>query len=457
MTPTPRRGSSETRAGPNAPLGGRHLVIARTAWATLITLALGLFVLSVPSRYGQLTALASRASAKLDPGDGLLQRFLMHGAYALTVLSLEVAFVLAFALVSAAIVWRNSSDWRTLFFSAVFVTYSVWVTPTLDALTLPSILQTVADLTQAAGLLLAVSFFLLFPDGCFVPGWTRLNMFAWAVYCLVWSLFPAAWFSLRDPFHTSFAAFLILMLLGWGAGLFAQAVRFRRIGVRQRVQTKWVLIVIAAACVGYATVYLPDIFLPASGSFRILYELFGVPVFLLLALPIPITLFFAMQRYHLFNVQLILRRTLIYTMLTGALALIYVGSVVLLQEIFRLLAGQKSQLAIVASTLAIAVLFRPLQWRIQAAIDCRFYRGKYDAAKTLASFSESLRSKTDLNELRNDLVAVVRETMQPTHISLWLRPPESREGEKDKAKNLENIPKTQFRNAFRNGWETLGT
>jgi hypothetical protein len=103
------------------------------------------------------------------------------------VLSLEVVFVLALTLASVAMVWRNWSDWRPLFFSAVFVTYSVWVTPTLDALVLPSVLQTLADLMQAAGLLMAIHFFLLFPDGRFVPSWTRLNALGWAVYCVAWA------------------------------------------------------------------------------------------------------------------------------------------------------------------------------------------------------------------------------------------------------------------------------
>jgi hypothetical protein len=100
------------------------------------------------------------------------------------VLSLEVVFVLALTLASVAMVWRNWSDWRPLFFSAVFVTYSVWVTPTLDALVLPSLMQALADLMQAAELLMAIHFFLLFPDGRFVPSWTRLNALGWA--SIVW-------------------------------------------------------------------------------------------------------------------------------------------------------------------------------------------------------------------------------------------------------------------------------
>jgi hypothetical protein len=285
------------------------------------------------------------------------------------VLSLEVVFVLALTLASVAMVWRNWSDWRPLFFSAVFVTYSVWVTPTLDALVLPSVLQTLADLMQAAGLLMAIHFFLLFPDGRFVPSWTRLNALGWAVYCVAWGLFPGMPLSLIDPFEASFGAFLILMLLGWSVGLVAQAVRYGQVDSRQRTQTKWVLLVIAGACAGYASVYLPGVFLPASGRVRLLYDLFGVSLFWLLALPIPVALIIAMLRYSLFDVNVLINRTLVYGTLTVALILVYIGSVVLLQALFRTVIGSESQLAIVASTLAIAALFVPLRRRVQGFVD----------------------------------------------------------------------------------------
>ena len=147
--------------------GGRPaLAVARLGWVVLVGLSLVLFALSVPARYGELAELASQSSARLAHGSGLLHGLLDGGFYAPAVLSLEISFVLALALASAAMVRRNSSDWRPLFFSAAFVSYAVWATPTLDALALPGPLQTLADLTQAAGLLMAVLFFLSAPwDG----------------------------------------------------------------------------------------------------------------------------------------------------------------------------------------------------------------------------------------------------------------------------------------------------
>ena len=132
----------------------------------------------------------------------------------------------------------------------------------------------------------------------------------------------------------------------------------------------------------------------------------------------------AMLKYRLHDIDIIINRTLVYGALTVSLALVYFGGVLSLQGLLRALTGQESQLAIVASTLTIAALFNPLHRRIQASIDRLFYRRKYDAAKTLDEFSSKLRDETDLDALNSDLVKVVRDTIQPEHVSLWLREPE---------------------------------
>ena len=134
------------------------------------------------------------------------------------------------------------------------------------------------------------------------------------------------------------------------------------------------------------------------------------------------TRLFATTGSGLYEIDIIINRTLVYGPLTAMLVALYFGGIVLLQRVFVALTGEKSTLAVVASTLLIAALFSPLRRRIQSFIDRRFYRRKCDAAKTLAAFNSRLREETDLDSLRNEVLAVVRDTMQPKHASLWLRP-----------------------------------
>ena len=144
---------------------------------------------------------------------------------------------------------------------------------------------------------------------------------------------------------------------------------------------------------------------------------------------LPMAIGIAVLRYHLYDIDRIINHTLVYGSLTATLVGLYFGGIVVLQRLFVFLTGEKSTLAVVASTLLIAALFNPLRRRIQSFIDRSFYRGKYDAAKTLEGFSVKLRDETDLEALNNNLVSVVRDTMAPAHVSLWLRPDTASKGE----------------------------
>ena len=278
--------------------------------------------------------------------------------------------------------------------------------------------------------------FLLFPDGR--PPSPRWRIVAWLIAGGI--LLDAASFALvpgpliesdarglppvQNPFgFESVARFLdtagivlnpllaVLVL----APIAALLVRFRRSSETERQQIKWVLYAAAVLTVAIMVVSI----WPALDGTRI-----GAVLFLAGFLAIPTAIGIAILKHRLYDIDVLINRTIVYGTLTAALAVTYFGGVVSLQGTFRVLTGQESQLAVVASTLAIAALFGPLRRRIQAFIDRRFYRSKYDAAKTLTDFSVRLRDEVDLDQLTHDLVAVVRNTLQPEHVSLWMRPPE---------------------------------
>jgi hypothetical protein len=221
--------------------------------------------------------------------------------------------------------------------------------------------------------------------------------------------------------------FLVQALLG-GLGLVATAslfVRLRRARGVEHLQLQWFTYATMVLASGVALAYT-------------VYEIVGIPLIfwggfvLVIAglICVPIAVGVAVMHYRLYNIDVVINRTLVYGSLTAFLAAGYFGSILLLQGIgglvfqvpFRALTGQESQLANVAATLAMAALFNPLRRRIQSFIDRSFYRRKYDAAKTLEAFAAKLRDETDLDALSDDLTSVVKETMQPAHVSLWLRP-----------------------------------
>jgi hypothetical protein len=207
-------------------------------------------------------------------------------------------------------------------------------------------------------------------------------------------------------------------------GVFAQVYRYRRVSTRtQRQQTKWVVFGFTAALAGYLGVISLQIAFPGLEP-GTLADFLGITTTLCFMLLIPSTIATAILRYRLYDIDIIINRTLVYGALTAILGGFYFGGVTATQALLRVLVSyeQQAQLTVVISTLVIAALFTPLRRRIQAFIDRRFYRRKYDARKTLESFSAQLRNETDLEALSDDLVDVVQEAMQPAHVSLWLRP-----------------------------------
>jgi hypothetical protein len=215
---------------------------------------------------------------------------------------------------------------------------------------------------------------------------------------------------------------LVIAFIGAAASV---VVRFHRSRGVERQQMKW-FVYVTVVLVGGSI--LTSVIGAATGLRWL--EQFSFVLSMVALVGLPITVGIAVFRYRLYEIDVVINRTLVYGPLTALLVLFYLAGVVSLQYVFRALTGQESQIAIVASTLLIAALFTPLRRRIQSFIDRRFYRSKYDARKTLEAFSAKLRDKTDLGALNNELVGVVRETMQPAHISLWLRPDPAHKGER---------------------------
>ncbi len=295
--------------------------------------------------------------------------------------------------------------------------------------------------------LLGIYLILLFPDGR-LPSrrWRPLAVFSGVMIVLLsitTGLSPGPLENqggVRNPFGLEAlpwlvdASYVLLPLLP--LCIFASAVgmvlRFRRSRGEVRQQIKWVAFAASFSGVSYLIALLSPfvLFVGVSGSgdtfpppppwFELLFS-----VVVLSFVGVPVAIGFAVLKYRLYDIDVVINRTLVYGSLTATLLALYFGGVATTQAIFRAITGQEQQpqLAIVISTLVIAALFNPLRHRIQAFIDRRFYRSKYDARKTLELFSARLREETDLQTLDDDLADVIRETIQPAHVSLWLRPP----------------------------------
>jgi hypothetical protein len=274
--------------------------------------------------------------------------------------------------------------------------------------------------------LFAVYLILLFPDGR-LPSrrWRPLAWFSGAVMVLLSAGIGKPFGLEQYPWVSeAFPVVLALLPLCILASAVSLVLRYRRAGSEVREQIKWVAF--AALFVGVqfvidvgASVLLVP--MTASGREPAWLALLDQVGFFMFA-GVPIAVGIAVLKYRLYDIDVIINRALVYGSLTATLVALYFGGIVVLQRLFVALTGQQSTLAVVASTLAIAALFNPLRRRIQGIVDRRFYRRKYDASKTLEAFSAKLRDATDLESLSGDLKAVVGETMQPEHVSLWLRP-----------------------------------
>jgi hypothetical protein len=297
--------------------------------------------------------------------------------------------------------------------SLVLLMYWAGITFPYHLLDLPRAWEVSSAVVALVGVGAILLFMYVFPDGHFVPCRAR-----WLALVSLMAFAPSILFpysSLSLWWHPLLNALVSVGV--FGAIALVQIYRYRLVSnFAQRQQTKWVVLGIVAAAVGYCMFLVLNLL---QGG--ILASLLGYTAALLLLSFLMVSIVLAVLRYRLYDIDLIINRTLVYSTLTAMLVALYFAAIVVLQRIFVLLTGQQSTLGVVASTLLIAALFNPLRRRIQSFIDRSFYRRKYDVRKTLEAFSIKLRNETDLEALSNDLVEVVSETMQPAHVSLWLR------------------------------------
>jgi hypothetical protein len=392
-------------------LRGRWLLLARAAWLIIVTLALGLFLASIPAYVSNVLTLgqADWMGAPVEAPSGLVFVLDLLGVLA------SIAAALVCLTLAVVLFWRRSDDWMVMFISSYLLLYGTIMAGPLEwaEAFYPGWPSLAVDVVQPLFLTTpTIALFVLFPDGRFVPPWTR-----WLILLSI----PLTVVILYLPPLYSWEL-LGMIVLG---AIYAQIYRYRHVSTpTERQQTKWVLFGFLLWLVLTGVLGVPysiEMSLPA-GSPLPWWSLVSSAGWWVALTIVPLSLSIGVLRYRLYDIDIIINRTLVYGSLTVTLVALYFGGIVVLQRLFVTLTGQQSTLAVVASTLLIAALFTPLRRRIQSFIDRRFYRRKYDAARTLEAFSAKLRDETDLDALSDDLTGVVRETMQPAHVSLWLRP-----------------------------------
>jgi hypothetical protein len=418
---------AEYASRPNAPMSatlrGGRLFLTRVVWLMVSILAVGVYFAAIPAYYDSLIKFTDLSIKPATLRSNLEAVGVSIDFYATYQLSLSVTSMMVWCAVGAVIFWRRSDDWMAVFTSLCLITFGTF---TLDEAPIVlaerySTLSLPVHLLGFIGSASLLLFFFLFPDGRFVPRWSRWILIFWTVHEAAYFFFPNSVLNTATSFPTlDLVIISIFLCIGMGS----QVYRYRRVlGPVQRQQTKWVVFGIVSAVLGAIGFTSPLYLSPTLDQYGSLFTFVlqaGTTGSLLL---IPLSIGVAILRHQLWDVDIIINRTLVYGSLTLMLALVYFGGVTMTQALFQTFTSQEQlpQLLVVASTLLIAALFTPLRRRIQSFIDRRFYRRKYDARKTLEAFSAKLRNDSDLDALSDDLVGVVRETMQPAHVSLWLR------------------------------------
>ena len=402
-------------------LRGRVLLVARAIWLAFAFFELILFIIKLlQPLFGHQTLVCPLSFT--CPYDTTTLQALQQAQISLTAYTIYVtAFGLLFALIpvglSVLLFYRVFDQPVGLFASFSFLLLGS--TGLLgDPSRMPLALQVFGNVQVVCEFFCFGFFLVTFPDGRFIPRWS------WLIGCTLFV--QSIFFLIPGPFNTlswPLPLFLIELVLAWGSPVAVQIYRYRRVYTpAQRQQTKWVIFGLACCIL---TILLPGLtgglFLTTSVS-GALFTLVNPALSSLGFLLIPLSITMAILRSRLWEIDVLINRTLVYGLLTATLLVVYLALVFAGQALLSSLLGPNNGVVLVGSTLIVAALFQPLRHRIQQLIDRRFYRSKYDAAKIVAAFSSTLRQEVDLDQLRDQLLAVVQETMQPASLSLWIRP-----------------------------------
>jgi serine phosphatase RsbU (regulator of sigma subunit) len=402
------------------------LAIARILWVALLVFALGYFIGSIPVHFRQLQIIVQSPQVWIQltyedaislRGIGLSMQF-----YALYLVSLETLVMLLFVVMALFIFASRRNDSMATFASAVAILYGVTSVPSIQALAESHILpQLPVDLLFALGLGLPLVLFYIFPDGKFVPSWTIWLAMIWISWITISAFFPAIY-----PDRMAFPLPFIIKSAWYATGIYAQIYRYFRSSSRlQQQQTKWVVFGFVAVFGGFLLFNLPFLLnesIHLTGLSRVIYIMTAYPLLALFpSLLVPVSIGLAVLRYKLWDIDILINQTIVYSLLTGLLVIMYFSIVIVLQSLFGIASGQnRSGLVNIISTLSIAAVFVPLRTRIQSGIDQRFFRSKYDATQILAAFNSTLREEIDLSRLTERLEQVIIDTMQPAYLLTWL-------------------------------------
>ena len=412
-------------------LEGRWLSIARATWLLITGVGIVLFAVGVPLRFQQLATTCTGSDClqqQLAPEalPPMAEIGLTLTEYAVFQIMPTVIFAVVCAAVGALIFWQRSHELMAFSSSLWLVTFGLTIFEEEVRATgaaYPWLQPAALVLVWLGGVILLPLFFCIFPNGRFAPRWTK---WGWLMTSAIFvsfgtaaELFPSAYAT-----YQAFGGYLwFIMLLG---GIAVQFYRYRYLSTaNERQQTKWVVFAFLGTFAVLVAFFLVN---PLFLDFRVqeaenaVRNILGRGISTFAFLLIPLGIGISILRYRLYDIDIIIRRTVQYAIVSALLAIVYFGSITLIQGGLTAVTQTQSPFAIVLSTLLVAALFNPLRRRVQTAIDHRFYRQKYDAQQVLTQFAQTARDETEMDALQAELLRVVQETMQPEGVSIWLKP-----------------------------------